>query len=201
MSAWPRWSFHLLALLSSTITFSTTVYPVFNWDYRFFFFFSKCILPWSATVLFLQLSCGLSLCPIVAPSKKGTSKLWCGPCARARREKAGINFCFMFSFSFVSLMFLSLCCSFFTCVVQWFSFSNVSHDRNEKCVFRARPQLKPAMQILPQPLNILEQGKIITHPSPTPTCSVPLVGKFRGGRGEEGWWHIKSSHGHGMTFG
>jgi len=38
VSAWSRWSFHLLALLSSTVNFSTTVYAVFNWDYRFFFF-------------------------------------------------------------------------------------------------------------------------------------------------------------------
>lgn len=74
---------------------------------------------------------------IIAPSKKGTSKLCSGPCARVRGEKKpnpGINFDFMFSFSFVSLTFLSLC-SFITCVVWYFSFSNVSHSRNEKCVF------------------------------------------------------------------
>lgn len=92
----------------------------------------------------------------------------------------------MFSFSFVSLMFLSFCCSFFTCVVPYFSFSNVSHDRNEKCVFRARPQLKAAVQLLPKPLNTQEQGKIIAHPCPSPpACSVPLAGHRGGGKADD----------------
>lgn len=39
------------------------------------------------------------------------------------RKKASINFHFIFPFSFASLMFLSLCGSFFTCAVQYFSFS------------------------------------------------------------------------------
>lgn len=195
MSAWSRWSFRLLALLSSTVNFSTTAYPVFNWDYRFIFF------PASASchevLLYFPSSC-LVVCPyalLLLPLKKAQTNCVVVLVPDQEAKIASINFHFTFSFSFVSLTFISLPRSFFTCVVRYFSFSNVSHDRNEKCVSWARPQLKTAVQILPKPLNIQEQSKTITRLSPPPPiCSMPLAGKLGG-------WHVKSTHGHGVTFG
>lgn len=60
--------------------------------------------------------------------------------------------------------------------------------------FWARPQLKPAVQIPPKPLNVWAQGKIITHPLPLLLVLCPLQGNSRGVK-------RKSRHGHGVTCG
>lgn len=182
MSTWSIWSFHLLVVLSSTINFSTTAHPLFHWDYRFLFFFSSS--PSCNEVLVHFASSCLVACPyilLLLPLKKGTNKLYWGSCLRVTsrkknlKKKASINFHLIFPFSVASLMFLSLCGSFFTCVVQYSSFSKRASWQEWKMCFLSKATAESSCAEAAWTSEHGERGTIIPTLLP-PLQPLPLAG-------------------------
>lgn len=183
MSAWSRWSFHLPALLSSTVNFSTTVYPVFNWDYRFFFFFSASA-SCHEVLLYFPSSC-LVVCPhalLLLPLKKAQTN--CAvvlvPEREAKKQVSTFILCFPSVLS-PGCFFLFVHFSpapfgilvFQTCLMTGMKnvFSEQGHSWNQLCRYSLNRRTSRSEAILPILLPLLL------------LAPCPLQGNLRGEEG------------------
>lgn len=162
----------------------------------FYFLFSKCTLPWSTAAPSLCLSCGLSSCLLLLPLKKAQANcvLVLVPEWEAKKNPTQVStliLCFPSALSpWRFSLFVHLSLALFGILV----FQMCLTVGMKNVFFWARPQLKPAVQIPPKPLNVWVQGKIIAHPLPLLLVLCHLQGNTRGVK-------RKSRHGHGVTCG